>query len=307
MSEFREDSNIFDANGNGIQIQGHLKADAPDEERENALVDELAALIEDTTPDNFDEDRLDAILGELNVIAPLDYQVDGKKSLARFYEKNSDILKLSNAVEVPQQNEKTNSAKILRFPVRKLAVVAATIVIMLASMVTAQAFGVDVFGYLARWTSDVFYFAEDPEYNPVEEATVQVYPMEEGESQKFDSLDTAVAAFGISAPIVPHWFPESLGETVVTGTVTPSGMLIYAFPTDDNDEFYIDYSESSEALVQKDLNAVQTYIHGGIVHYLMTDGTLRKVTWVNGDITCYIAGNFSEQEMKHIINSIYEG
>ena len=135
MSEFREDSNNFDVNGNGIQIQGHLKADASDEARENALIDELAALIEDTTPDNFDEDRLDAILGELNVIAPLDYQVDGKKSLAHFYEKNSDILELSNAVGVPQQNEKTNSAKILRFPVRKLAVVAATIVIMLASMV----------------------------------------------------------------------------------------------------------------------------------------------------------------------------
>ena len=53
MSEFREDSNNFDANGNGIQIQGHLKADASDEARENALIDELAALIEDTTPDNF--------------------------------------------------------------------------------------------------------------------------------------------------------------------------------------------------------------------------------------------------------------
>lgn len=308
MSEFRESSKPLSTNESGVPLQGHQEGiNVSKEEQEQILLDELVAALEEISPHEFDESKLNGILNELDTIAPMKVQFDAEASLKNFYEKNAYLLKDAPGEESDSENPVNGGRIHFRIPIRKLAVVAATIVIMLASMMTAQAVGIDVFGYFARWTDDVFYFMKDTADSPIEEAKVHVYPMEIGESQEFESLEAAVEAFGISAPIVPHWFPESLGETTVTGSITSNGMLVYEFSVDDTEEFCVDFSESSEHLIQKDFEDVQTYTKGGIIHYLMVDGTLRKATWINGDITCFISGHFSEQEMKQIINSIYEG
>lgn len=304
MSKFRDDPNDLDVNNRESQTQEYSEADTSDAAREDALMDELAALIENITPQHFDEDRLNAVLAELHTAAPLDCQVDKEQALARFYEKYGADPSAANTADGAQQNAKPH--KVLRFPLRKIGVIAAVLAIILASMATAQAFDLDLFGCFARWTNDVFYFTKAPAYSPIVGATVQVYPIEEGEYQEFESLDAAVEAFGIPAPLVPKWLPESVGELAVTATVSGSRMMVWAFPTDDEIEFYIDYTEGSEALIQKDDDPIQTYTQGGITHYLMTNGTSRVATWVNGDITGFIAATISEEEMKHIIDSIYE-
>lgn len=229
MSEFREDSNIFDANGNGIQIQGHLKADAPDEEREDALIGELAALIEDTTPDNFDEERLDAILGELNVVAPLDFQVDAEKSLEHFYTKNADILALSKAEEKSTQKERENSAKTclateeksasvthIRRKYSRVSMLAAVLAALIAMTGIAQAAGFNIFEAIARWSEDIFYF-ERPSVDK------QAVPY-----ARYDSLYGLVVSDNTDVRVAPTWLPEDMKEQEISAVKTQDGMEYYA-------------------------------------------------------------------------------
>lgn len=50
-----------------------------------------------------------------------------------------------------------------RRPVRKLTILAATLVFLIASLLTVQASGVDVFGAIVRWTEELFSFGRTEE------------------------------------------------------------------------------------------------------------------------------------------------
>ena len=294
MSEFPHGSHSRAADPSGEPIQGHLTEDP--EYTADELAEDFADWLSDMDAENFDEETLDAFLEELDRQDPLSLSFDVHASLEAFHEKFSPLFAAQSGEPVPRERGK-------RRLFLRAVTAAATIAVMLASMMTAQAFGLDVFGFFASWTNDIFFFSKNQE--------APVYPLAEGESAEFDTIEDALSAFNIDTTMSTSWNPDKVGEYDVTGSVTDQGMEIHAVSNDEMTALTIDFSEFSPEsgplfVIEKDKANTLLYENGGYSHYVMSDNGLCKATWIAGDIQCMIFGFVSRDEMIKIIDSIYE-
>lgn len=260
------------------------------------LEDDFFDWFEAADAEELEDGTLDGFLEELERAEPLPGGFDPQKSLADFHEKYAAFLE-------PQREEKRQN-----HISRRAFFAAAAVAAVLASMMTAQALGVDIFGFFGRWTDDIFTFTDSPDEAGYQERN-RWYPLEEGESAKFSSLDEALTEFQIDLPLVPKWFPERFGEFEVTGSVMPYGMWVFASSEGQEDFLSIEYSEFGEdgplLVIEKDKDDPILYESGGMTHYIVTDHGHCKAAWTIDNIQCVITGPLTVEEMKHIIGSIY--
>jgi len=198
---------------------------------------------------------------------------------------------------------------------KRLILVAATIGVLLAGMVTAQAVGMDVFGALAKWTDEVFRFVlPTGEYD--EQGTELKQAAITPDAQELhDALQSALDECGITEDLAPTWFPE--GCAMVDGPeVTETGYMWKAFCK------YLDYDETSFVLTvqrydepafpqlestEKDSSSVEPYIANGRLFYIMSNNHLLNAVWSDGQSTVItIAGDISIEVLKNILKSIGE-
>lgn len=272
-----------------------------DQSREEVrrLEDDFFDWFETADAEELEGGTLDGFLEELERVDPLPGSFDPEKSLAGFHEKYAAFLD-------PQKEEKRKG----RMSRRAFFAVAA-VVAVLASMVTAQALGVDIFGFFGRWTNETFTFTNSADKAGYQERE-RFYPLEEGETAEFSSLDEALEAFRINLPLAPRWFPERFGELEVTGSVTPLGIDIYAFAGvegDRKESLKVHYRELGDdgpfSSIEKDENAPITYESGDVLHYMVTDHGVCTAVWIRDNIECMISGTVTTEEMEQIIDSIY--
>ena len=124
----------------------------------------------------------------------------------------------------------------------------------------------------------------------------------------FDSLEEAVAAFGIEAPLVPKKIPERFELVSVTANRWFTGVCLYADYSCKDGFLHIEYREipvQNHDSVEKEYGDVAPHIVKGIKHYLSSDIQRWKALWINGDFECRLHGTISEQELKIMIDSIY--
>lgn len=263
------------------------------------LEDDFFDWFETADAEELEGGTLDGFLEELERVAPLPGSFDPEKSLAGFHEKYAAFLD-------PQKEEKRKGRMS-----RRAFFAAAAVAAALACMITAQALGVDIFGFFGRWTNETFSFT-----NSADKAGYQgrklFYPFEEGETAKFPSLNEALAAFRINLPLAPHWIPERFAEFEVEGSVTPLGVDIYAFAGvegDRKESLKVHYRELGDdgpfSSIEKDENAPITYESGDVLHYMMTDHGVCTAAWIRDNIECMISGTVTTKEMEQIIDSIY--
>lgn len=185
--------------------------------------------------------------------------------------------------------------------------IAAVICIIVLCMATAQAFGVNVFDAIAQWTSEQFHFSEDATIP----ATIGKSPLKDQEHKTYNTLDDVLNAYRITGKIAPTWSPDGF-----------SIKCVKAYRNRENITFYIEYkaphgtflmmtirnaSKADAIETEKDRSKVELYKRYGIKHYLISDKTYEKATWVNGSVEEVIYGNISHGDLKHMINSVYEG
>ena len=139
-------------------------------------------------------------------------------------------------------------------------------------------------------------------------AVVRLHPLDVGEEATYESLEEAVAAFGIDAPIVPKEIPEGF-ELVETRVVNQeTGILIYATYKSTDGDLQIRYRETAArefSALEKENGVVNSHFMSGIEHRLISDMGWQKAVWRNGDFECMIAGAISEQEIMDMVDSIY--
>lgn len=83
-----------------------------------------------------------------------------------------------------------------RRPVRKLTILAATLVFLIASLLTVQASGVDVFGAIVRWTDELFSFGKTEENRGL--VVDGKWPeIDLNKNQRFSSLQEALDFYGV--------------------------------------------------------------------------------------------------------------
>lgn len=206
------------------QIQRHLDNTINNDNKIDELCDDLADWLSSVTPENCDLAEGDHILSELDRLDPIKSSFDVQASLHTFHEKYHTLFEKAEKASSTAAAASPRKRSHFRFTRRILHSVA-LIAVIFACLVTAQAFGIDVFGAFARWTGQIFSFTSQA---PTNHAVIQNYPLENGEETTFASLQDAVDAFGIVESVVPQSVPAYLGEPVVTASMQTSGILIRA-------------------------------------------------------------------------------
>lgn len=180
------------------------------------------------------------------------------------------------------------------------AIVLLTLVLTFSMMIGVQAFGLDMFGALARWTSDTFHFETQPS---------------EPDSQDdlHDSVQAMLNVQGILGELAPKWYPA--GSEIVKYSLRDDELGLdthVSFTTSDGRNFFIrvrtyndtEYIDSSISEKNPDPDRVKEYPSHGKLFYLFLNEEYIKGTWSDGKIVLSIRGNITVEELKAIIDSI---
>lgn len=196
------------------------------------------------------------------------------------------------------QNESDNQSRIpkSKHKSRRMPfIVAAIIAAILGTTVIVQAAGIDIWGAIARWTEEVFYFEREPSKTSENACT---------------SLYEIVTANDSSTPIVPRWIPENLQQESILVDGQPSKSLYTAsYRAANGDGFSITIIDTGGAngtvQYEKNNENVSIYTVGGIDHYIMENMDSINVVWINENYECSISTNLSQEVVEKIIDSIY--
>lgn len=117
------------------------------------------------------------------------------------YDSSTQLDKTNIARSKPNAHAGIRNAK------RRIAVLAAVLIIVLASLMTVQANGVDIFGAIARWTSELFSFGRTEEKRGL--VVDGKWPeIDLNENQKFTSLQEALDFYGVIEASAPKYLPD---------------------------------------------------------------------------------------------------
>ncbi len=175
-----------------------------------------------------------------------------------------------------------------------LAVAAAAILLFSCLMVGAQAAGIDVFGFLARWTADTFHFAPSTSgfYSVIQDTFDQNhFPKEQA----------------------PQWYPKGfvMGEPEVTNK-TLFTTIVLPFSNDSEGKlFFIQawrYSSPEELAAcnyQWEPGSQEEYTSGNKTFVIVENEDHVTATWSDRDtLMMTIAGDISVQDIEKMIDSI---
>ena len=258
-----------------------------DELAREALLDKLVDCLYSFDGDT-DTSAIDRCLEELEAAGEVTEDFDVEQGLKAFHER------FGTAIE---QEPKAVERKPFRYRrlLARTAIIAAT---LFALIFTMQATGFDVFGTIARWTSEQFSFVNEEEKTK-----------EHDRQLEYATLQEALDDCSITEKLAPTEFPKGTGLTNIKVREEKSGVLISAKYALDGRKFYIsirgaDGMPYSEVEIE-DPN-VESYFVNGIEHHLMVDVKQMKVAWNNGPWECYIAGDLTREDLLMMIDSIYE-
>ena len=190
---------------------------------------------------------------------------------------------------------------------RKVVTIAATIAVVFMSMIAAQATGVDIFGSLARWTEETFHFNGGDSTPAADGTRPQV------EDETYLAIQAEVDKLDIDVPVVPTWFPAGyeLQEIQLPDPDITAWEDVYCSFRNENGQtlhlrvakYEEDYDISS-IVFEKDGRPVTEYLGGDKLFYIMTNNSRRTATWSDGHIVVSFNGEFSEDTIKIMIDSI---
>jgi len=183
--------------------------------------------------------------------------------------------------------------------------------LMLAS-VSAAAVGCDLWGWLVLWTRETFTLAPG-QINYIDPDDLRI-PEEPGE---YASLQEALTAYGLDGPLMPRRLPEGfeMDQLIVDADTIPSQIIFASYYRrgEDNLSMQVDVyleqegaSSGNFAHFQKDEGDPILYEAGGVTHLLATNAGRPVALWANGPAECAISGNITMEELKTMLDSIYE-
>ena len=176
---------------------------------------------------------------------------------------------------------------------RRFASAAAILVLVVfGSGATAYALGFNPFPVRAVWDDEQFWFERVP---------------------VTQELAEKAAEYSGGIACVPKWLPEGYKAGSLVATKSDKYVYIAAdFHTEAEDgqkEICIDYRVYADprqmARHEKDSGEVTEYVCNGIPHYIMSNLDRAGIVWYNENIEGSIKGEFSVDEAKRIIKSIY--
>lgn len=198
----------------------------------------------------------------------------------------------------------------VRWLMRTALVAAIIAVLLLATTVTASAFGYDLWDVIATWSKETFTFTTNGQADRSAPDTHQASASSNLEGTEYSSLQDALDGYGITAPLAPTWIPERFKLDSVTVGETSALIAFTAYYVNENQSLLIDitmYKSGSHSFGhwQKDDDNPVPYSVGEVTHYLMTNMDREKAVWQVGPYEGGISGDISREELILVLDSIY--
>ena len=190
--------------------------------------------------------------------------------------------------------------------------VAALVALLLLLTVATAAAGYDIWRMLAEWTAEQITLAPGQiEYIDPDDLHI---PEEPGE---YTDLQEALTAYGINRPVVPKWLPEGFVlDDLIVDDLGDGDQIVFHAPYRRGNNYLIvqmdiyleneNRSQDNFWDFQKDGGDPIPYEAGGITHLLTTNAGRPVALWANGPAECCISGDITMEELKQMIDSIYE-
>jgi hypothetical protein len=115
--------------------------------------------------------------------------------------------------------------------------------------------------------------------------------------------------------VAPQWYPAGLETAELTATPRNTGVTIRANYETTGKSISVairQYVSAEDASIgigsfEKDAADVTKYECNGIIHYILSNNFSHVAAWTNDTLVCSILGDVTVDELKQMINSIYEG
>ena len=196
---------------------------------------------------------------------------------------------------------KRGGNRILRY----VALVAACVAIIFATLITVQAMGVDIFGALGTWTDETFRFEVTQE---------ETAGGSESSNRIEDPVVKALFEMGLPTAFAPTWIPEGyeLIEVAPIDSVLNKGVAITYAHAGVEHNFIIDICEYydigflHDTLFEKNKGAPEEYQNNGRRFYLFRNCDVWTAAWSDGRYSIALGGIGSRETVISIIDSIQE-
>ena len=174
--------------------------------------------------------------------------------------------------------------------------VAASIALVFALMIGAQASGVDVFGALAQWTSETLHFGV---------RKTSIY------SENYELFLDALVENDIAKKLAPAWCPN--GFTASEPLIKDGGSHVFVqttFNNPDGKTFFIQITRYNSTeffyyrTFEKNDPSAKPYTSQGKTFYIFSNTDFVSATWADGVLEESIWGDISVDDVKSMIDSI---
>ena len=193
-----------------------------------------------------------------------------------------------------------------RFTLRKAILTAAAAACLILLLVCTTVGFDTVFQMIGVWTPEQLTF--ENQYDG-EISDMEPTPTQPEEDAAYASLQEAVGAYGITAPVVPPYIPEGFTDPLLhVSTAILDRVSFAAFYEKGDDWLVIDimaWNEPGSSTFEKDDSEVVEYVKGGITHYLYNNLDASCAAWFNGNLECMIATSLPRSEVTAMIDSLY--
>lgn len=179
--------------------------------------------------------------------------------------------------------------------------IAAAITVVIFCGTATNALGFNLFQIVAQWTSETFGFAQDV-------ANTQETTTDDGTNQ-YASLQEALSDYHITEKIAPTWVPDIYELDSIEVTESPG--ITYFVASYKHENRYItimvkNIEEENGSSFEKNGSNPEKFKINGITHYLISNSKNETAAWTTGSNECSITATVSRDELKKMIQSIYE-
>lgn len=272
------------------------------------LTDALSYALETATEDNCDFELIEAYLDALNRKNPLPEIPDTKASYTDFQQQVYQM--------VPTRAGKARIVQHRFHRGLRVGLVAAMVVAcVLGSMAVAQAAGVDVFGAVAGWTSEVFSLGtiRSPGAVDIPYDTGESQPHVENSAQtngSYLTLQEALDINGVTEFSEPAWFPDGYELDNIDVVCKDDGTLrqISAIYISSSDFITIDilpYTDEPLMQIQKTDAVVKSFELRDFTVYLLENNRNNTAAWATNHYECYVGADLEATILEQIVTSSY--
>ena len=209
--------------------------------------------------------------------------------------KHNYLPEVDNIETTSEVSTKTRIA----FPrwLRSLTATAAVLAILLVGSVTAQAFGIDIWGTVVKWTQETFHFGEWGNSNANNELP-------------YSSLQEALEKGNVSLLLAPTWIPNGYEMTEIITERSPLRIAYNAVYSNGEQNLRITVQEHLDKIpvyVEQSDGLVEEYEASGIIYYLFENNERTQAVWIVDSYECRITGELTIEELELMIDSIEKG